>query len=60
MSGGLLVVSVSALVTTGISAEWGVAYVLVGAALSGLGLGYLYGTRHLDRRREREAWPPGS
>jgi EmrB/QacA subfamily drug resistance transporter len=39
MSLGLLVVAASALVTAGISAEGGVAYVLVGSALSGLGLG---------------------
>ena len=39
MSLGLVVVAASALVTTGITAESGVAYVLVGAALSGLGLG---------------------
>ena len=39
MSLGLAVVAASALITTGISAESGVAYVLVGAALSGLGLG---------------------
>ena len=39
MSGGLLVVATSALVTAGISAESGVTYVLAGAALSGLGLG---------------------
>jgi EmrB/QacA subfamily drug resistance transporter len=39
MSGGLVVVSVAALVTAGISAERGVVYVLVSAALSGLGLG---------------------
>jgi EmrB/QacA subfamily drug resistance transporter len=39
MSLGLLVVAASALVTAGITAEGGVAYVLAGAALSGLGLG---------------------
>src|ERR687889_730133 len=39
MSMGLLVVAASALVTAGITAEGGVAYVLAGAALSGLGLG---------------------
>jgi EmrB/QacA subfamily drug resistance transporter len=39
MSSGLAVVATSALVTAGITAESGVAYVLVGAALSGLGLG---------------------
>ena len=39
MSLGLAVVAASALVTAGITAESGVAYVLVGAALSGLGLG---------------------
>ena len=39
MSLGLAVVTVSALLTAGISAEGGVAYVLAGAALSGLGLG---------------------
>jgi EmrB/QacA subfamily drug resistance transporter len=39
MSSGLAVVAASALVTTGIAAEGGVGYVLVGAALSGLGLG---------------------
>jgi EmrB/QacA subfamily drug resistance transporter len=39
MSLGLAVVAASALVTTGITAESGVAYVLAGAALSGLGLG---------------------
>jgi EmrB/QacA subfamily drug resistance transporter len=39
MSLGLAVVAVSALLTAGISAEGGVAYVLAGAALSGLGLG---------------------
>src|SRR5215216_2418996 len=39
MSLGLAVVAASALVTTGITAEGGVAYVLAGAALSGLGLG---------------------
>ena len=39
MSLGLAVVAVSALITAGISAEGGVAYVLAGAALSGLGLG---------------------
>jgi MFS family permease len=39
MSGGLIAVAVSALVTAGITAERGVAYVLTGAALSGLGLG---------------------
>ncbi len=39
MSLGLAVVAASALVTTGITAEGGVGYVLVGAALSGLGLG---------------------
>lgn len=39
MAWGLTIVAVSALVTTGITAESGVGYVLVGAALSGLGLG---------------------
>ena len=39
MSLGLAVVAASAIVTAGITAESGVAYVLVGAALSGLGLG---------------------
>ena len=39
MSLGLAVVAASALVTAGITAEGGVAYVLAGAALSGLGLG---------------------
>jgi EmrB/QacA subfamily drug resistance transporter len=39
MSVGLAVVATSALVTTGITAGGGVAYVLAGAALSGLGLG---------------------
>jgi EmrB/QacA subfamily drug resistance transporter len=39
MSSGLAVVAASALVTTGITAEGGVAFVLAGAALSGLGLG---------------------
>ena len=39
MSLGLTVVAASALVTAGITAESGVAYVLAGAALSGLGLG---------------------
>ena len=39
MSLGLMVVAASALVTAGITAEGGVGYVLVGAALSGLGLG---------------------
>src|ERR687890_664811 len=39
MSSGLAVVAASALVTTGITAEGGLAYVLAGAALSGLGLG---------------------
>jgi EmrB/QacA subfamily drug resistance transporter len=39
MSSGLAVVAASALVSTGITAESGVAYVLAGAALSGLGLG---------------------
>src|ERR687894_280137 len=39
MSLGLAVVAASALVTTGITAESGVGYVLAGAALSGLGLG---------------------
>ena len=39
MSLGLAVVAASALVTTGITADGGVAYVLAGAALSGLGLG---------------------
>lgn len=39
MSLGLVVVAVAALITTGITAQSGVAYVLVGAALSGLGLG---------------------
>ena len=39
MSLGLAVVVASALVTAGITAESGVAYVLAGAALSGLGLG---------------------
>jgi EmrB/QacA subfamily drug resistance transporter len=37
---GLAVVAASALVTAGITAEGGVAYVLAGAALSGLGLGF--------------------
>jgi MFS family permease len=37
MSSGLAVVAASALVTAGITAEGGVAFVLVGAALSGLG-----------------------
>jgi MFS family permease len=40
MSSGLTVVAASALVTAGITAEGGVAYVLAGAALSGLGLGF--------------------
>jgi MFS family permease len=40
MSLGLAVVAASALVTAGITAEGGVAYVLAGAALSGLGLGF--------------------
>lgn len=40
MAGGLAVVAASALVTAGITAESGVAYVLSGAALSGLGLGF--------------------
>jgi EmrB/QacA subfamily drug resistance transporter len=39
MALGLAVVAASALVTAGITAEGGVGYVLVGAALSGLGLG---------------------
>jgi EmrB/QacA subfamily drug resistance transporter len=39
MSGGLTAVAAAALVTAGITAESGLAYVLVGAALSGLGLG---------------------
>jgi EmrB/QacA subfamily drug resistance transporter len=39
MSLGLAVVAASALITAGITAEGGVAYVLVGCALSGLGLG---------------------
>ena len=39
MALGLAVVAASALVITGITAECGVGYVLVGAALSGLGLG---------------------
>ena len=39
MSLGLAVVAVSALITTGIGTGSGVAYVLAGAALSGLGLG---------------------
>src|ERR671916_1815467 len=39
MSLGLTVVAASALVPAGITAESGVAYVLAGAALSGLGLG---------------------
>jgi MFS family permease len=39
MSSGLAVVVASALVTTGITAEGGLAYVLAGASLSGLGLG---------------------
>jgi predicted MFS family arabinose efflux permease len=39
MSLGLMVVAASAIVATGITAEGGVGYVLVGAALSGLGLG---------------------
>lgn len=39
MAWGLTVVAVSALVTTGITAGSGIGYVLVGAALSGLGLG---------------------
>ena len=39
MSGGLAVVAAAALVTAGITAESGLAYVLVGATLSGLGLG---------------------
>jgi EmrB/QacA subfamily drug resistance transporter len=39
MSSGLAVVAASALVTTGITAEGGLAYVLAGASLSGLGLG---------------------
>jgi MFS family permease len=39
MSLGLAIVAASALVTAGITAENGVAYVLAGAALSGLGLG---------------------
>jgi sugar phosphate permease len=39
MSLGLAVVAASALLTAGITAERGVGYVLVGAALSGLGLG---------------------
>jgi EmrB/QacA subfamily drug resistance transporter len=40
MSSGLTAVAASALVTAGITAEGGVAYVLAGAALSGLGLGF--------------------
>jgi EmrB/QacA subfamily drug resistance transporter len=40
MSSGLTGVAASALVTAGITAEGGVAYVLAGAALSGLGLGF--------------------
>lgn len=39
MSSGLAVVAVSALITAGITADGGVAYVLAGAGLSGLGLG---------------------
>jgi MFS family permease len=39
MSSGLVVVALSALVSAGITAEGGIAYVLAGAALSGLGLG---------------------
>jgi EmrB/QacA subfamily drug resistance transporter len=39
MSLGLAVVAAAALITAGITAESGVAYVLAGAALSGLGLG---------------------
>ena len=39
MSLGLAVVAASALVTSGITAESGVGYVLAGAALAGLGLG---------------------
>ena len=39
MAGGLAVVAASALVTSGITAEGGVPYVLAGATLSGLGLG---------------------
>jgi EmrB/QacA subfamily drug resistance transporter len=39
MSSGLAVVAASALLTTGITAQGGLAYVLAGAALSGLGLG---------------------
>ena len=39
MAGGLAVVAMAALVSTGISADGGVPYVLAGAALSGLGLG---------------------
>ena len=39
MSLGLAVVAASALVTAGITAEGGVGYVLLGAALSGLGIG---------------------
>lgn len=39
MSLGLMVVAVAALITMGITAQSGVAYVLAGAALSGLGLG---------------------
>jgi EmrB/QacA subfamily drug resistance transporter len=40
MSLGLAVVAASTLVSSGITAEGGVAYVLAGAALSGLGLGF--------------------
>jgi EmrB/QacA subfamily drug resistance transporter len=40
MSSGLAMVAASDLVTVGITAEGGVAYVLAGAALSGLGLGF--------------------
>ena len=39
MTLGLAVVAAAALVTTGITAEGGVGYVLAGASLSGLGLG---------------------
>lgn len=39
MSIGLAMVASAALITTGITADGGVGYVLVGAALSGLGLG---------------------
>jgi len=40
MSSGLAVVAASALVSAGITADGGLAYVLAGAALSGLGLGW--------------------